>query len=161
MGSGSHSTTRLCLQLLEKHITPGCHVLDLGCGTGVLSIAAAKLGAGQVLAADIDAAAVDITGKNVALNGVGSTVETRLAGLESAQPALYDGLVANLLTPIILSLAPRGLCLPLKPGGWAIFSGVLGTQTEPVRNALNAHGFTVSQIHVDGQWTALESTRIA
>jgi len=126
-GTGSHPTTRLCLQWLLDAVKPGMSVLDYGCGSGILGIAAAKLGAGQVLGMDIDEHAVTASRANAERNGV--TAEW----LSSAQQIAgqYDLVVANILTNPLCVLAP-GIAARVAPGGRLALSGVLATQADQV-----------------------------
>lgn len=126
-GTGSHATTQLCLEWLEQTVTPGCSVIDYGCGSGILAIAAAKLGAAQVSAVDIDDKAVDAARDNAQRNQVDIAV-----GL-STRPVnqTFDCVVANILTNPLCVLAPA-LCALAKSGGQLALSGVLETQSAQV-----------------------------
>lgn len=126
-GTGSHPTTRLCLEWLEQEIRPGVTLLDYGCGSGILGIAALKLGAADVLGVDIDASALTAAADNAARNRVGM----RLAHSADALTASFDRVVANILTNPLMLLAPL-LSARLKPGGKLALSGVLETQAEQV-----------------------------
>ena len=127
-GTGSHPTTRLCLQWLCEAVTPGCSVLDYGCGSGILGIVAAKLGAGSVLGCDIDQAAVEASEANALRNAV-----ARARWYNSSGPleGLFDIVVANILTNPLCMLAPT-LASHVKPGGRIALSGVLAPQAEQV-----------------------------
>lgn len=126
-GTGSHPTTRLCLEWLEAHVTPGCSVLDYGCGSGILGIAALKLGAGAVLGVDIDPAALTAAADNAAHNGVA----LRLAPSSAPLDAVFDRVVANILTNPLMLLAPL-LSARLRPAGRLALSGVLASQAAQV-----------------------------
>ena len=117
-GTGSHATTRLCLQALEKLVKPGMKVLDLGCGSGILSIAALLLGADSAFACDIDEKAVDVAYENAALNGVGKERYTVRAGDVTSDQKLrkemggnWNIVVANIVSDVIIALAPTVGCL--------------------------------------------------
>ncbi|GAB2901545.1 50S ribosomal protein L11 methyltransferase [Uliginosibacterium flavum] len=127
-GTGSHSTTRLCLQWLCSAVTPGDSVLDYGCGSGILGIAAAKLGASTVFGCDIDQAAVDASRANAERNAV-SNAAWQNSGIHVQ--GQYDIVVANILTNPLCILAPN-LVSHVKPGGRLALSGVLAPQAEQV-----------------------------
>lgn len=127
-GTGSHPTTRLCLQWLCEAVTPGCSVLDYGCGSGILGIAAARLGAGSVLGCDIDPAAITASEANARRNAV-----TVAHWCDSASPieGRFDIVVANILTNPLCVLAPA-ICSHVRAGGRLALSGVLAPQADQV-----------------------------
>ncbi|MDQ8022630.1 MAG: 50S ribosomal protein L11 methyltransferase [Moraxellaceae bacterium] len=129
-GTGSHPTTRLCLQWLTTTVTPGCSVLDYGCGSGILAIAAVRLGAGAVLGVDIDPQAVESSRHNAERNKV--QADWRLS--TEAIPARYDRVVANILTNPLCVLAPV-IAGRVAPGGQLALSGVLAEQAQRVIDA--------------------------
>ena len=124
-GTGSHPTTRLCLEWLERSVTPGLSVLDYGCGSGILTIAAAKLGAGDVLGVDIDLQAVNAATNNAERNNVSACF------VDSAQEirGQFDLVVANILSNPLRALAPA-ICSHVRPGGKLALSGILAEQSE-------------------------------
>jgi ribosomal protein L11 methyltransferase len=126
-GTGSHPTTRLCLEWLERSVTTGCSVLDYGCGSGILAIAAARLGAGRVTGVDIDPQAVVAACSNAERNGV-----TALFA-DSASPVAgeYDLVVANILSNPLRVLAPA-ICAHVRPGGRLALSGILKEQADEI-----------------------------
>lgn len=157
-GTGSHATTRLCLTALEQYVKPGMRVLDLGCGSGILSIAALLLGAREAFACDVDEKAVDIAYENAALNGVGRDRYTVRAGdvltsepLRREMGAGYDLVAANIVADVIIALAPaaRGL---LREGGVFLSSGIIDDRQEEVRHALEQAGFTVEEANSSEGW---------
>ena len=157
-GTGSHATTRLCLAALEKRVRPGMQVLDLGCGSGILSVAALLLGAERAFACDIDEKAVDIAYENAALNGVGRDVYTVRAGDVLHDEALrremgggYDIVLANIVSDVIIALAPavRGL---LGEGGCLICSGIIDERGDEVRAALEDSGFSIEEAGQSEGW---------
>lgn len=126
-GTGSHPTTRLCLEWLEANVTPACSVLDYGCGSGILAIAAKKVGAGETVGVDIDPAALTAAADNAARN----SVELRLQHSSTPLQQTFDRVVANILTNPLMLLAPL-LTARLATGGKLALSGVLASQAEQV-----------------------------
>lgn len=126
-GTGSHPTTRLCLEWLERNVSADCSLLDYGCGSGILAIAAARLGAGSVAGVDIDPQAVDAARANAERNGV-----TALFA-DSTQPLAgeYDVVVANILSNPLRVLAPA-ICAHVRSGGRLALSGILREQAEEI-----------------------------
>ena len=157
-GTGSHATTRLCLTALERHVRPGMRVLDLGCGSGILSIAALLLGAESAFACDIDDKAVDIAYENAALNGVGRERYTvragdvlNDAGLQKEMGAGYDIVLANIVADVIMALAPAVRPL-LREGGLFLCSGIIDQRAEEVRRVLEANGFAIAETGQSEGW---------
>ena len=157
-GTGSHATTRLCLTALERTVTPGMRVLDLGCGSGILSIAALLLGAAEAAACDIDEKAVDIAYENAALNGVGRERYTVLAGdvlmdlrLRRELGGGYHMVVANIVSDVIIALAPAVGDL-LVEGGLFLCSGIIDERAGEVRAALEAAGVSVLEENRSEGW---------
>lgn len=157
-GTGSHATTRLCLTALERTVRPGMRVLDLGCGSGILSIAALLLGAESAFACDIDEKAVGVAYENAALNGIGRDRYTVRAGdvladagLQKEMGAGYDIVAANIVSDVILALAPAVRRL-MKEGGRFLASGIIDSRSEEVRAALEAAGFTVEEARSSEGW---------
>ena len=157
-GTGSHATTRLCLQALEKTVRPGMRVLDLGCGSGILSIAALLLGAERAYGCDIDDKAVDVAYENAALNGIGRDRYTVRAGdvlsdagLRRDMGADYDIVVANIVADVIIGLAGTVGALK-KPDGLFLCSGIIDDRAEEVRQKLEAAGLTVLETHSSEGW---------
>ena len=157
-GTGSHATTRLCLTALEREVKAGMRVLDLGCGSGILSIAALLLGADSAFACDIDEKAVGVAYENAALNGIGKDRYTVRAGdvltdagLQKEMGTGYDIVAANIVSDVIIALAPavRGL---MKEGGRFLTSGIIDDRAEEVRARLEAAGFTVEEANSSEGW---------
>jgi ribosomal protein L11 methyltransferase len=154
-GSGAHPTTQLCLEALATFVTPDSTVLDIGCGSGVLAIAAAKLGARKTIAVDIEQAAVIRTRDNAGMNRVVDAIDVRLGTTEAALPdAPFSVITGNLLTPIIIKLAPL-LSPLLTPSGMMILSGILDVQADRVRSALTDHGFQIHESRSKSGWCGL------
>ncbi|MFZ9408171.1 MAG: 50S ribosomal protein L11 methyltransferase [Burkholderiaceae bacterium] len=152
-GTGSHPTTRLCLQWLERQALAGCSVIDYGCGSGILAIAAARLGAAEVIGVDIDEQALLSTRSN-ALN---NQVSIHVQGTDAAAPSPADVVVANILSSPLKLLAPvlTGLVLP---GGWLVLSGVLERQIEEVSAAYEPY-MALSAVDVSEGWVCLAGRR--
>ena len=160
-GTGTHPTTQLCLEALEELIRPGQDALDLGCGSGILAIAAAKLGARRVLALDTDSIAVDATRENAAANDVTHRVIVERGGLECVRGSArrFDLALVNILARIILEMCERGLGEILRPGGVGIFSGIIDTQAAEVEDGLRRAGLRPYRRRQSGDWVAIEAVR--
>ena len=160
-GTGTHPTTQLCLQALEQLIQPGQDVLDLGSGSGILSIAAAKLGARQILALDIDPIAVNATCDNARANGVADKIIAEEGSIESVVTSArrFDLIIVNILARIILETTKQRLGEIVRPGGVAIFSGIIDTQVNEVEAALRATGLRPYGRRQLGDWVLIETRR--
>ncbi len=160
-GTGLHPSTRLCMRALEQHLRPGEAVLDVGCGSGVLSITAARLGSGPVLATDIDPIAVAATVENCQRNGVDGLVTARAGSLpERAElPAGWPVIVANILADVIVQLLVDGMARLLAEDGRLIVSGIIEPRAAEVEAALDAAGLRVVGRLSEGDWVALTAAR--
>ena len=157
-GTGGHETTRLCLELLERIMdeTPTLispSVLDLGAGSGVLSMAAVQLGAGRVLALDIDPQALEVARENLATNGLSDQVELSATPLESLT-ASFDVILANILAEELVRLAPY-LTEHLASGGRLVLSGILAEKESLVRNGFAPYPLNYLETRHEGEWVAL------
>ena len=184
-GTGQHPTTRMCLELLEREVQPGMFVLDVGTGSGILSLAALKLGAARCLALDIDPQAVQVARENAGRNGVADVVRVELGSLgdltpcppslkgrgaveasprNGAEPEArfapcnVDLAVANITAAAVAALAPA-CAAALRPGARLIGSGIVAERTDDVRAALRRAGFTVGEVRADGEWRAVVAER--
>ncbi|TDF96752.1 50S ribosomal protein L11 methyltransferase [Paenibacillus piri] len=169
-GTGTHATTSLCLRTLEQVIRPGDDVIDVGTGSGVLAIAAAKLGARHVLALDLDPVAVSSANENSRLNGLENGITVKQSDLlqvlrenasETGEPASALGVnipvqvvVANILAEIIL-LFVQDVYDVLAPGGTYVVSGVIKSKQDDVEQGLAAAGFQVTERHEDQDWVVI------
>lgn len=153
-GTGTHETTRLCAAMLEDFVKPGSSVLDVGCGSGILAICAAKLGAGDCFACDIDPVAIRIAKENAALNHT-PVVECAVSDLLKQVPEKrYDVVVANIVADIIIRLAPD-VGAYMKEDGCFIVSGIIEERADEVVSALTANGFhIVKDAHENGWYCA-------
>ena len=165
-GTGSHASTQLCLAGVEEHTRAGDAVLDLGCGSGILSIAALVLGAHHAVAVDIDPKAVDVAYENAQLNGIGRDRYTVRAGDVLSDTALaaelareqYDVVLANIVADVIIPLSRQATGL-MKPDGWFICSGIIDTRAAEVEGALVKNGLVVRRRLEQNGWVSLVAQR--
>ena len=163
-GTGSHASTQLCLEGVEEHTRPGDRVLDLGCGSGILAIAALRLGASHATGVDIDPKAVDVAYENAALNDIGRDRCRFLAGNVLADQGLVQTLaqeraqlvLANIVADVIIPLAPMVSQL-MDPQGTFLCSGIIDTRGDEVAAALEAAGLAVTGRREKNGWIALEA----
>ncbi|MGW8310163.1 MAG: 50S ribosomal protein L11 methyltransferase [Thiogranum sp.] len=156
-GTGTHPTTALCLEWLDRHPPVDCRVLDFGCGSGILAIAALKLGAAAVWAADIDPQALWATRENARRNRVAERLNTGLPADVKGQR--FAVLLANILANPLIELAPR-LAEVLEPGGRLVLSGILSEQADAVRRAY-APWVSFAPLAVQQDWVRLEGIKSA
>ena len=168
-GTGTHPTTQLCLALTEdffssKESSKGIRVIDIGCGSGILSIAGLKLGAEKALGVDIDPDAIRAAGENASLNGVSDKFELGIGSVAEVQAGKFSIqkaqlVLANILAPVLVQLLEQGLGELVMLDGWLILSGILAEQSPEVESALEKHGFCqVSRCQM-GDWVALAAYR--
>lgn len=153
-GTGTHDTTRLCMELLEKYITPQDTVLDVGCGSGILAITAALLGANKIIGCDIDEVAVKVAGENAALNGVQDRISFHQGDLTSQVEGSFQIICANIVADVIIRLSEDAGRYLAKDGIF-ITSGIIDTREQDVLNALEQNGFQVIERRTSGGWVAL------
>ena len=161
-GTGSHETTRLCISGIKSHMKPGAKVLDLGCGSGILSIIALKLGADSVVGTDIDPNAITATKTNLEVNGIEEGRMTAYQGnlLEDEELCKklgygeYDIVVANILADVIIPLS--GIAKKfMKPDGCFITSGIIDFKENEVRQAMIDNGFEIESVTPMGEWVSI------
>ncbi len=153
-GTGTHETTRLCSQLLEKHVRPGDKVIDVGCGTGILSIIAVKLGAAHAEAVDIDEVAVRVSKENCTINDVSDMISVSKGVLSDLAPQKADIMVANIIADVVIGISEL---VPgyLKQGGILLTSGIIKERKEDVIKAYTALGFQLINVDEMGEWVAI------
>lgn len=159
-GTGTHPTTQLCLEAIEKFLQPGQTVFDIGCGSGILTIAALQLGAGKIIAVDIDAASVQSTQENCALNQLEEQVEIGQGSVELVQSGKFGLLkaplvVANILASVITNLLDNGLPDLVEDGGLLILSGILDHQAGVIVNKAGEYGLSLVEKRGMEDWVAL------
>jgi ribosomal protein L11 methyltransferase len=159
-GTGTHPTTQLCLEMIEKYTLPGQSLIDVGCGSGILSIAALKMGASHALAVDIDNAAIISTRENSAANQVIDHIETGIGSVTevlNGQFSLRHAplVLANILAPVIIRLFDAGLAELITPTGTLVLSGILAEQADGVVAAAQKRGLRLVERMQMGDWVAL------
>ena len=166
-GTGQHETTQLCIRQLNKYVTPGCRVLDVGTGSGILGITALKLGAGHVFGTDLDDNAITAVGENLEANAIhGSQFEVLQGNIiddkavqDAAGYGCYDIAVANILADVII-LLQREIPVHLKQGGIFITSGIINLKEEAVREAFAANDqFEVLEVTYQGEWLSVTARK--
>ena len=160
-GTGSHYTTQLCIESLEKYITEGSEMLDLGCGSGILSVISLMLGAKKAVAVDIDPNAVDIAYANAERNGVDKSKYSVYAGniltdeeLQRKIGGKYDVVAANIVADVIIGLTPKAREY-MKENGVFITSGIIEDRTDDVKAALEENGFEIVEIKQRKDWVSI------
>ncbi|MFT5143430.1 MAG: ribosomal protein L11 methyltransferase [Thalassolituus oleivorans] len=156
-GTAHHPTTRLVLGMMGDVVTPGASVLDAGTGTGVLAIAAMKLGAGSAVGFDIDPWSQDNALENLLRNGI-ENVEIRTGGLETAQSGRFDLILANINRGALLDMIP-GFADCLLPDGCLLLSGLLVADEAMMAERLAEFGLTPVKVRVEGDWIAIEARK--
>jgi ribosomal protein L11 methyltransferase len=159
-GTGEHETTRLCAAALERCVAPGSHWLDLGTGTGILAVVAARCGAAHVLAVDTDPEAARVAAEVVRANEAQQVVVVRAGSAETRGTETFDGAVANIQSSYFLGHAPD-IAHALKPHGALVASGLLDEDVAEVSGALAASGLLVETITADGPWVCAVARRRA
>lgn len=155
-GSGTHETTRLCLEAIEKHITLGCKMLDIGCGSGILSIASLLLGAGEATGVDIDKLAVKTAMENANRNGFNESRYTLYHGnLTDKVHGKFDVIAANIVADAIIMLS-KGVDEFMNEDSVYIVSGIIDMREDEVVSALDNYGFRITARHEEGGWLCFE-----
>ncbi len=157
-GTGTHETTSMCIRELENRVNDNSTIFDIGCGSGILSIAAAKLGASKVIGVDLDPVAVKVSKENVALNKVDTTVEVRYGNLMEVVTEKADIVVANIIADIIIFLS-ENVGNFLVEEGIFISSGIILDKIEAVKAALSKNKFEILEVKTMGEWAVIVSKK--
>ena len=158
-GTGTHETTGMCVELVEKYVSPGVNAIDVGTGTGILAIAAAYMGARDVLAIDIDPVAVRVARDNIVLNGLADKITAREGDLLEAVDEVADVVIANIIADVICMLA-EPVKAHIKKNGLFICSGIARERQDEVISALNAAGYQDLDVRNQGEWAAICARRV-
>ena len=153
-GTGLHPTTRACLELLQEVELMPARVLDVGAGSGILALAALRLGTGSAIGYDTDSLAVTAARDNAVRNGLADRLEIRHGSLPAVADERFGLVAANLVAAVLVDLAPR-LADHVEPGGVLLAGGVITGRADDVVGALGAVGLTVTDRRDDGDWVAL------
>ena len=166
-GTGTHPTTQLCLALTETFFRQNegnPRVLDIGCGSGILAVAALKMGARHALGVDIDPLAVEASSQNAALNAVGEGLELGVGSVAEVKRGVFslqqgELVFANILAPVLVRLLDEGLGDLVFPDGWLVLSGILAEQSPEVEDALVRHNLELLERRQAGDWVALAAQK--
>ena len=157
-GTGGHETTSLCIKNLEKYVKPHDNVIDVGCGSGILSIAASYLTDGSLKAVDLDKLAVDVSHENFALNNLENRIEVEEASLLTKETKKYDVIVANILAHIIELMLEDAYKL-LEDGGYFITSGIIKDKKDELLEKMLQQGFKLVEETSDNEWYSFVVTK--
>lgn len=157
-GTGGHETTSLCIKNLEKYVKPHDNVIDVGCGSGILSIAASCLTDGSLKAVDLDKLAVDVSRENFALNNLENRIEVEEASLLTKETKKYDVIVANILAHIIELMLEDAYKL-LEDGGYFITSGIIKDKKDELLEKMLEQGFKLVEETSDNEWYSFVVTK--
>lgn len=153
-GTGNHESTRLCLEAVEDYVKTGDKVLDIGCGSGILSIASVLLGAESAFGADIDATAVRIANENGALNGVQDKFSAKCGDLTEHAKGKYNLVLANIVADVIINLTDN-VADYMEDGAVFVMSGIIDTREQDVLDALSKNGFNIIRRKTQNGWVCL------
>lgn len=162
-GTGTHPSTQLVLEAAEELLAtmPGAEVLDLGCGSGILAICAALLGAAHIEALDTDPIAVQATVENAIVNDVASRITARAGSLDTllSEGRTFDLALVNILSKVIVRMCEQGLGRVIRPGGIAVFGGIIEDQADEVEAALGETGLTPYARRYSGDWVVIQARK--
>ena len=165
-GTGMHETTQLCIRQLKKYVRPGDEILDVGCGSGILSIAAVKFGVGHAVMTDLDPCAITATKENMEVNGIGEAQYDVMIGNLIDDKAVqdqvgyetYDIVAANILADVLVPLTPV-IIHQMKKGGIYITSGIIDEKETVVVEAVKAAGLEVVEVNHQGEWVSVTARK--
>ena len=157
-GTGTHETTSMCIRALAKYVRKGMRVLDAGCGSGILSIAAARLGASEVLGVDIDKEAVRVSEENFDLNGTSDVCRAEYGDVTKGVGFKADLVAANLMAELLCMIS-EGVAGHLDKGGIFISSGILNEKENMVKDAYDKAGFDIIEVIHDGEWCCIAAEK--
>lgn len=157
-GTGTHETTAMCTALVEKYVKPGQRVIDIGTGSGILAIAAAHMGAGEILATDLDPVAVRVAEENVEINGFADTISCRCGDLLDVVDVCGDVVIANIIADVICMLA-KPVRERIVDQGLFICSGIAIDRRDDVIKALNEANYEIIEAPVKGEWAAFAARK--
>lgn len=158
-GTGIHASTRFCMKFIDHYVKGGEKLIDAGCGSGILSIAAAKLGAARVLAMDVEELSVKIARENVELNGLSDIITVKLGNIvEEIQTFEADMVAANITAEVVTCLIPEAAKV-LKSGGYFFGSGIVDSRWPGVEKQLKTHGFVIEQVLKDVDWIGVAARK--
>ena len=155
-GTGTHETTRMCIIALEKYVEPQSTVFDIGTGSGILAITAAKLKAKKVIGVDLDPIAVDSAKENISFNAI-SNIEILQGNLMDVVSGKANIIVANIIAEVIVILV-EDVKKSILPQGYFISSGIIKDRRDMVVDKLTTEGFTIVEIIEDGEWVCIVAT---
>ena len=158
-GTGTHETTGMCVELVEKYVSPGVSAIDVGTGTGILAIAAAHMGARDVLAIDIDRVAVRVAKENVRINGFENVIRCQAGDLLENVDEVADVVIANIISDVIVMIAAP-VKAHIREGGVFICSGISAERRQDVLDALDAAGYALLDVCDRGGWCAMAARKV-
>ncbi|PKM76560.1 MAG: 50S ribosomal protein L11 methyltransferase [Firmicutes bacterium HGW-Firmicutes-15] len=159
-GTGIHASTRFCLRFIDQYVKGGERIVDAGCGSGILSIAAAKLGAASIFAMDVDDLAVRIAHENVTLNKLNDVIQVEEGDIvEAMQGREVDIVLANITADVVVMLIPEAAKV-LCTGGYLFGSGIVDSRWPGVKKQLEAHGFEIEQVLQDVDWIGVAARKL-
>lgn len=159
-GTGIHASTRFCLRFVDQYVKGGERIIDAGCGSGILSIAAAKLGAAEVFAMDVDHLAVLITRENVTLNELGDVIQVEEGNIvEAIQGRKADMVLANITAEVVTALIPE-VAKVLATGGYLFGSGIVDSRWPKVKKTLEENNFALEQVWQDVDWIGVAARKL-